>query len=259
MTRHHLSLLCFGFVVGACSDENPEEPGGGEGPSNSSHLAPLNDSSLSARKDAPAGMIYVPGGTYQRGGDTGEMGGNSVSHESAYPIHAVHVDAFWIDETEVTNRQFTEFVEATGYQTFAERPLPETRFEELAEETRRDLARLELLATNATGERRDEILASIELLRETAQPGRPAGSMIFSIPAEQPTDPNDLSQWWQLVPEANWRTPGGAGTTLEGLMDHPVVNVNLDDAAAGIDRKSEMARARVISSADEPRPAPAAL
>ena len=36
------------------------------------------------------------------------------------PEHEVEVDGFWMDETEVTNAQFAEFVEATGYVTIAE-------------------------------------------------------------------------------------------------------------------------------------------
>ena len=78
-----------------------------------------------SRGESPDGMVLVPAGAYTRGGDLTEKGGNSYSHAASYPIHKVHVDAFWIDETEVTNRQFQEFVEATGYQTVAERPLPE--------------------------------------------------------------------------------------------------------------------------------------
>ena len=38
------------------------------------------------------------------------------------PAHRVRVDGFWMDETEVTNAQFREFVEATGYVTTAEKP-----------------------------------------------------------------------------------------------------------------------------------------
>ena len=33
------------------------------------------------------------------------------------------VDGFWIDQHEVTNAEFAEFVEATGYKTLAERGL----------------------------------------------------------------------------------------------------------------------------------------
>lgn len=37
------------------------------------------------------------------------------------PVHAVCLDAFWMDETCVTNRQFQDFVNATGYKTESER------------------------------------------------------------------------------------------------------------------------------------------
>ena len=37
------------------------------------------------------------------------------------PVRRVHVDGFWIDRHEVTNAQFAEFVDATGYVTTAER------------------------------------------------------------------------------------------------------------------------------------------
>lgn len=177
-------------------------------------------------------MVLIPGGLFVRGGDAGEMGGGSASHQSAYPIHEVHVDAFWIDEAEVTNREFAKFVEATGYQTFAERPLPEARVQELKDEARRNLARLELMAHHATGNERDEILAAMERLRAASQFGVLAGSIIFSTPQEELHDPQDISQWWKPVSEASWRTPGGPGTTFEELEDHPVVNVTHEDAAA---------------------------
>lgn len=177
-------------------------------------------------------MVLIPAGPYRRGGDAGEMGGDSASHQSAYPIHEVHVDAFWIDETEVTNRQFAKFVEATGYRTFAERPLPEERVRELKEDARRNLARLELMAARATGETREAMLAAIEEFKAASEVEPLAGAMIFATPKGELADPQDLSQWWTLIPAASWRTPGGPGTTLEGLEDHPVVNVTHEDAAA---------------------------
>jgi len=72
-----------------------------------------------------ANMVRIPSGIFAMGGDAGLMDGGSHSHQTSYPIHEVTVDAFWMDVAEVTNRQFAEFVEATGYVTFAERPLPE--------------------------------------------------------------------------------------------------------------------------------------
>lgn len=60
-------------------------------------------------------MVYVPGGTFT-------MGAVGFYADEA-PLRAVTVDGFWIDRTEVTNRQFAEFVDATGYVTLAERGL----------------------------------------------------------------------------------------------------------------------------------------
>jgi len=36
------------------------------------------------------------------------------------PVHDVTLDAFWIDQTEVTNDQFAAFVAGTGFKTYAE-------------------------------------------------------------------------------------------------------------------------------------------
>ena len=49
------------------------------------------------------------------------MGSDKHYPEEA-PVHRVTVDGFWIDRTPVTNRQFKEFVKATGHVTFAEIP-----------------------------------------------------------------------------------------------------------------------------------------
>src|SRR4051812_33387653 len=57
-------------------------------------------------------MIRIPGGTFR-------MGSDKYYPEEA-PVHRVTVDGFFIDRTPVTNRQFKEFVRATGYKTTAE-------------------------------------------------------------------------------------------------------------------------------------------
>ncbi len=207
----HFSTL---IVLTSCSEPSGTGPGG-ENPSSS-----------------PPGMVLIPGGPFHRGGDAGEMEGESASHQSAYPIHEVQVDAFWIDETEVTNRQFREFVEATGYVTFAERQVPEEERKALLAEAQRNLARLELFAKQATGADRQEILAAIEEIEETSKFVHLEGAVVFAVPEGDLSDTNDLSQWWSWVPGANWKAPNGPGSTLEGLDDHPVVNVTYEDAAA---------------------------
>ena len=62
---------------------------------------------------APAGMVWVPGGTFWMGCDTCDM-------PDAAPAHLVTVDGFWMDRTPITNAQFEKFVKATGYKTVAE-------------------------------------------------------------------------------------------------------------------------------------------
>jgi formylglycine-generating enzyme required for sulfatase activity len=64
--------------------------------------------------DSPyPGMIWVPGSTFTMGGE--------LAYAEEGPMHKVAVAGFWMDQTEVTNAQFAEFVAATGYQTLAER------------------------------------------------------------------------------------------------------------------------------------------
>ena len=60
----------------------------------------------------PEGMVWVEGGTFRMGSDR--------HYPEEAPAHRVRVDGFWIDRTPVTNRQFREFVKATGHVTFAE-------------------------------------------------------------------------------------------------------------------------------------------
>jgi formylglycine-generating enzyme required for sulfatase activity len=66
------------------------------------------------RRDARAGMIFIPGGTFRMGSDK--------HYPEEAPVHRVTVDDFWIDQTPVTNRQFKDFVNDTGHVTFAEIP-----------------------------------------------------------------------------------------------------------------------------------------
>lgn len=63
-------------------------------------------------------MVYVPAGVFQQGSEIDVDPDTYTINEG--PIHDVYLDAFWIDETEVTNAQFAAFVNATGHQTSAE-------------------------------------------------------------------------------------------------------------------------------------------
>lgn len=137
---------------------------------------------------APEGMVWVPGGTFWMGGDDSSM-------TDARPVHEVRVAGFWMDRTEVTNRQFARFVDATGYVTLAERK-PE--------------------AADVPGAPREMLVA---------------GSIIFSPPSGKVSLENPLS-WWRYVPGANWRHPEGPDSSINGRDDHPAVHIAWDDAAA---------------------------
>lgn len=123
-----------------------------------------------------------------------QMGSDNHYSEEA-PRHPVRVDGFWIDVKPVTNRQFAHFVEATGHVTTAEiAPDP----------------------NDYPG-----------ALPELCVPG----SLVFS-PPDYPIDTSDWGRWWEFRSGADWRHPNGPDSSIDGLMDHPVVHVTHGDAAA---------------------------
>ena len=62
-----------------------------------------------------AEMVLIPAGDFQMGSGPGALYNSATT-----PVHAVYVDAFYIDKYEVTVGQYNEFVRATGHH-----PLPD--------------------------------------------------------------------------------------------------------------------------------------
>src|SRR5688572_10420525 len=58
-------------------------------------------------------MVPIPGGSFLMGSDK--------FYREERPVRPAAVDAFWMDTHPVTNAQYREFVDATGYRTLAER------------------------------------------------------------------------------------------------------------------------------------------
>jgi len=143
------------------------------------------------------GMKLIPGGEFTMGTNEAE----SYDHER--PAHRVRLKAFWIDETEVTNQQFKEFADATGYVTVAEKK-PE--WEELQKQV-----------PPGTPRPPDSVLV--------------AGSLVFHPPKE-PVMLNDYTQWWRWENGVSWKHPEGPGSTLDEKWSHPVVHIAFDDAQA---------------------------
>jgi formylglycine-generating enzyme required for sulfatase activity len=111
------------------------------------------------------------------------------------PERRVRLAAFQIDKHPVTNRDFACFVKATGYRTVAEIPPDPADYPGL----RPDLAH--------------------------------AGSLVFERTAG-PVPLGDPTRWWFFRAGADWRHPTGAGSAIDGLMDHPVVHIAHADAQA---------------------------
>lgn len=61
---------------------------------------------------AARGMVLIPAGSFAMGA----TGFGSFED----PVHSVYLDAYWMDETPVTNAEFAHFAAATGYRTEAE-------------------------------------------------------------------------------------------------------------------------------------------
>ncbi len=111
------------------------------------------------------------------------------------PVRTVSVEGFWADEHLVTVAEFRKFVRDTGYVTLAERPLDPADYPD---------ADPELLVPGAL------------VFRGTAGP----------VPL------SDVRSWWEYVPGAFWKRPGGPGTTANGRDRHPVVQIAVEDAEA---------------------------
>jgi len=153
--------------------------------------------SANFKYDSSGQMAWIPAGVYEMGG------GSQQADADEFPRHQVKVDGFWMDIHEVTNGQFSTFVEATGYVTVAERPVI---WEEIKQQ----------LPPN-TPKPADSVL----------QPG----ALVFK-PTAGPVPMNNPGQWWDWVIGANWRHPEGPQSTIKDRMDHPVVQIAWDDAQA---------------------------
>ena len=158
------------------------------------------DAQPAPKSDDPrvSNMQWIPGGRF-------EMGAlKTVPAE--FPPHSVELEGFWMDTTEVTNQQFREFVDATGYVTTAERA-PELRSIQPESE-----------------------LAKLQILPEMNKPGSICSLQLSS---RDDIDPQKGAySWWQYVLGANWMHPEGEASTIADRMEHPVVHVSWLDTQA---------------------------
>lgn len=142
---------------------------------------------MKAQEHTHIRWVALPGGSF--------WAGSNDFYPDEAPVRAECVAPFELAATPVTNREFTAFVEATGYVTVAERRLPAADYPSLSEEE------------------------------------RAPGALVFT-PTAGPVDLGDWRQWWRWVPGAHWRAPEGPGTSIDDRPDHPVVQIAYADAVA---------------------------
>lgn len=135
-----------------------------------------------AKEFSTEGMVLLEGGAFLMGAE----GPETWMADGEGPVREVSVSPFWIDRTTVTNDRFAAFVDATGYETEAERFGWSFVFHDRIPKAHRK--RVELVAIDGTS-------------------------------------------WWARLEGADWRKPGGPGTNLKKLGDHPVVHVSWNDAS----------------------------
>lgn len=146
---------------------------------------------------APQGMVWIPGGEFSMGSNVEDESLCSLKGvtKDAAPIHRVYVDGYFMDETEVTNEEYAKFVKATGYVTVAEQKPTKEEFPTADEEN------------------------------------LVAGSVIFT-PTPSAVNLNNFLQWWNYIPQTDWKHPLGPQSSIKGKEKYPVVHIAYEDAEA---------------------------
>ena len=133
-------------------------------------------------------MVWIPGGSFK-------MGTDDQMFPDAHPMHNTTVRGFLMDEHEVTNAEFAQFVQATQYKTIAEQKLNPKDYPGVPPES------------------------------------LVPGSAVFTPPNHKVSLDNPM-QWWQYVAGADWRHPTGPNSSIAGLENYPAIHISYEDAAA---------------------------
>jgi formylglycine-generating enzyme required for sulfatase activity len=142
-------------------------------------------------------MVWISGGEFSMGAQDPPTRSEAVMSGAAdsRPIHRVWVDGFFMDKTDITNSEFAQFENATGYVTVAER---------------------RPRAEDFPGAPAENLIP---------------GSVVFS-PPNHPVALDNHLRWWAYVDGANWHHPEGARSAIRDKGNYPVVHVAYEDADA---------------------------
>ncbi|MDR3611918.1 MAG: formylglycine-generating enzyme family protein [Candidatus Obscuribacterales bacterium] len=196
VTNQIFSSICVAtLTLGVVSNANADDI---------APFAPTVANTCKAPVHTPKGMVWIEGGEFSMGSADPTKSSDNASERScgghepmqdARPIHRVYVDGFWMDRTEVTNREFEKFVNATGYKTIA------------------------------------EVAPTKEEFPTAPTENLVAGSTVFTA-TTKPVALNNKLKWWRYEHGANWRHPEGPQSDLKGRRDFPVVQIAFPDAVA---------------------------
>jgi len=173
----------------------------GDSTVDSEPLSPTDLSTLVIKEPhpTPADMVWIPGGRFLMGSKDGKA--------DEEPVHAVELDGFWMDSTEVTNADFAKFVDATGYITIAEKQ-----------------------------PKREDFVGLVPDVNVIKEEDLVPSSICFNPNYDRATLRKDYPNWpyqvWMLKRGASWRHPNGPDSTIEDKQDHPVVHVAWKDVVA---------------------------
>lgn len=148
----------------------------------------------------PKGMVWIPSGSFMQGAVPVDK--MAMNHEK--PQHSVTISGFFMDITEVTNAEFSKFIEDTQYITVAERKI--------------DWEDMKKQLPEGTPKPHDSIM----------QPG----SLMFKKTKSSLPNLYDFSQWWEWSIGTNWKHPSGPDSDIKGKENHPVVHICYEDALA---------------------------
>ena len=177
--------------------EEQKEEIGGQNFFVDAYMEAIEDIEPHTNKPDTTQMVFVPGGAFEMGEHDDQARADEV------PRHLVKVKSFWMDSTEVTNADFRKFVDATNYQTIAEQEI--------------DVDEMMKQLPAGTPRPDPELLQPFSLVFKE----QPAGRQSYHP-----------SEWWTMIPGANWKQPQGPGSSIEGKDDHPVVHIAWYDAMA---------------------------
>ncbi|MBT0584917.1 formylglycine-generating enzyme family protein [Alteromonas oceanisediminis] len=135
--------------------------------------------------DPASGMVLIDAGRFVMGA--------GAEYPEETPAKTVSVNSFYISRHEVTNAEFAEFVEATGYKTVAERKPDPHDYPDMP--------------------------------AHLLQPG----SAVF-VKLSEAVGAGTFANWWHFTPGAYWKAPTGPGSSIEGKAHYPVVHIAFEDA-----------------------------